>query len=626
MSYTRFPTRFGKYILLDRINSGGMAEVYRAKVTGAERFQRLVAIKCMLPQLNEDVQFTTMFVDEAKLAAQLSHANIVQIYELGRINEQLYIAMELVNGRDLRHVIKRAAAARTPIPSGFAAYVISKAAEGLDFAHRKLGIDGSPMNLVHRDVSPQNILVSYDGEVKVVDFGIAKAEVRDTETRAGVLKGKFAYMAPEQVTGRRIDRRADIFALGAVLFETLTGRKLFKGESDFSILEKVRAAEVPPVSGNVADVPEEVDAILRRALTRDRDGRYPWASDLAEDMSPLLINEKTIFGAKQAKEFIQTLYADDIEFLAQQLREYARITEADCVETSAQRRLEPRISEVFESDFSTIDDLSMEMINDDSDQPSTRLSDRTPHSGWTGAGSDPGKGQADPDATLLFDEPSKNAQQVDPLAETDKQPPLKPQPYEDSRSMRSGVSQPQPVPNVAKPVLVGLVVATIMVLVAVLVVIVVSKLRPGGTVVTPMELPQSSSDEPETLERTTSVVVGSGISGTQSDSSSDEAVPEAVEPPYYTPDKAGHKNKRKKKERPKFGFLSVRATGVKAAKVFVDGKDMGYSPIVYHRLRTGRHRVKIVPDGDGAPKVLDVVVAGSNTRKDPLKLLVEMNK
>ena len=182
-----FPRRFGRYILLDKVNTGGMAEVYRAKVSGTDNFQRIVAIKCMLPSLMEDKEFGTMFVDEARLAAQLNHGNIVQIYELGRHEEQLYIAMELVNGHDLRATTKRARKLGKRLGVGFVAYIVSKAAEALDYAHNKLSLEGTPLLLVHRDVSPQNILVSYDGEVKVVDFGIAKAAHRATETRAGTL-------------------------------------------------------------------------------------------------------------------------------------------------------------------------------------------------------------------------------------------------------------------------------------------------------------------------------------------------------------------------------------------------------------------------------------------------------
>ena len=174
------------------------------------------------------VAFLAQVVDvhDVRVAELRRHANVVQIYELGRMDKQLFIAMELIEGRDLRHLIRRIHASGAKVPVGFAAYVISKAAEGLDFAHRKHGVDGRPLNLVHRDVSPQNILVSYDGEVKVVDFGIAKAEVRDTQTRAGVLKGKFAYMAPEQAQGLPVDHRADIFAVGVILHEALVGQML----------------------------------------------------------------------------------------------------------------------------------------------------------------------------------------------------------------------------------------------------------------------------------------------------------------------------------------------------------------------------------------------------------------
>ncbi|MBC7794680.1 MAG: serine/threonine protein kinase, partial [Clostridia bacterium] len=238
-----FPSQFGRYLLLDRLASGGMAEVYRAR--SATDGNRIIAIKCMLPALADDEEFANMFVDEAKLASQLQHPNIVQIFELGKFREQLYIAMELINGRDLRAVVRKAKKRGKPLDAQFVAYVIARAAEGLDYAHHKTALDGTPLRLVHRDVSPQNILVSYDGQVKVVDFGIAKADMRRTTSRVGILKGKFAYMAPEQVKTGDVDGRTDIFALGAVLYETLAGRKLFFGESDYSILERVTSAVLP---------------------------------------------------------------------------------------------------------------------------------------------------------------------------------------------------------------------------------------------------------------------------------------------------------------------------------------------------------------------------------------------
>lgn len=333
MAFDQYPAKFGKYILLDRLNAGGMAEVFVAKASGVEGFERLVAIKCMLPALVSDSQFTAMFVDEARLAAQVAHANVVQIYELGRQAERLYIAMELVHGRDLRHIIRTAQMANVQLPAAFSAYVISKAAEGLDYAHRRFAKDGKPLGLVHRDVSPQNILVSYDGEVKVVDFGIAKAaaEVRATETQVGVLKGKFAYMAPEQVMGEAIDRRADIFALGSVLFESLSGQRLFTGENDLVVLERVRDAVLPNLRALLPAEAERTLPVLTRALSLLADMRYSYASEMAEALEPMLIEDQSIFGAKRAASVMHGLYQADIEHNAALLRSYADVTLDNCV-------------------------------------------------------------------------------------------------------------------------------------------------------------------------------------------------------------------------------------------------------------------------------------------------------
>ena len=285
----QFPARFGKYIILDRINAGGMAEVFRAKITGAEQFERLIAIKCMLPELLEDDTFTTMFIDEAKLASQLTHANIVQIYELGRLNERLYIAMELVNGRDVRHILRTARANLAPIPLGFAAYVVAKAAEGLDFAHRKAGANGEPLALVHRDVSPQNILVSYDGEVKVVDFGIAKAEARATETQMrACLKGKFAYMAPEQVQRRSHWTVAPIFLPWARFSTRLSpANACLPATTICRSSKKFKDAKLPDFSAHPARGQGRNlgTSLLRKSLARKKpdDALFTFASEMAED-------------------------------------------------------------------------------------------------------------------------------------------------------------------------------------------------------------------------------------------------------------------------------------------------------------------------------------------------------
>ncbi len=237
------PDRFGQYEILERIASGGMAELYRARRSGVEGFQKIVAIKKILPHLADNEGFIAMFADEAKLAAQLNHPNIVHIYDLGKIEAGGYfIAMEHVEGRDLRAILESARELGMPLPVPLAVYVASKVASALDYAHRRRDGDGRDLHIVHRDVSPQNILISYEGDIKLCDFGIAKAASKVSQTESGALKGKIQYMSPEQAWGKPIDRRSDLFSLGTVLYELLTEQKLFPGESDMTVLEKVRAA------------------------------------------------------------------------------------------------------------------------------------------------------------------------------------------------------------------------------------------------------------------------------------------------------------------------------------------------------------------------------------------------
>ena len=256
----RQPIPFGKYLLLDRVNIGGMAEVWRAKTFGAGGFERIVAIKRILPNIAEDEEFITMFIDEAKITVQLNHANIAQIYELANLSNSYFIAMEYVSGKDMRAVFDRCRKRGEPAPIPLTCYSIAQCCEGLDYAHRAKDKGGKDMSIVHRDVSPQNALISYDGEVKVIDFGIAKAAGKATKTQAGILKGKFGYMSPEQIRGLPLDGRSDIFAMGVCLYEMLTGERLFVGDSDFSVLEKVRKVEVLPPSHFNRKIPDAARA------------------------------------------------------------------------------------------------------------------------------------------------------------------------------------------------------------------------------------------------------------------------------------------------------------------------------------------------------------------------------
>ena len=320
----RQPIPFGKYLLLDRIAIGGMAEIFVAKAFGVEGFERILAIKKILPNMVEDGEFTSMFVDEARIAVQLNHANIAQIYELGRHEESLYIALEYVSGRDLRALMDRCRRQSVRLTVPQACYVAGAMLEGLDYAHRKKDAQGRPLGIVHRDVSPQNILVSFEGEVKVVDFGIAKAAIRNQATQAGVLKGKFGYMSPEQVRGQPIDARSDLFAAGVVLYELLTAEKLFTAESDFSTLEKVRNADVPPPRVHNEAIPPELERIVLKALAREPADRYQSASDLHEELSGFaLADGGRPFGRKHMATLVRDLFAEELRREAEALARWA---------------------------------------------------------------------------------------------------------------------------------------------------------------------------------------------------------------------------------------------------------------------------------------------------------------
>ncbi|MEY4511837.1 MAG: hypothetical protein RLZZ450_3959, partial [Pseudomonadota bacterium] len=282
------PIPFGKYYLLDRVNTGGMAEVFRAKAFGVEGFERIVAVKRILPSIAADTDFITMFIDEAKLAVQLNHANIAQIFDLGKVSDNYFIALEYVHGKDLRAVFDMVRKRSLRVPIELACYVMMKICEGLEYAHRKRDSSGRDLELIHRDVSPQNMLISFDGDVKLIDFGIAKAAGKSSHTRTGVLKGKFGYLSPEQVRGEVIDQRSDLFGIGIVLYELLTGERLFVGDSDFSTIEKVRSVEIVPPRELNANIPKSLESTVMRALSRDRDTRFQSALELHDELQTVL--------------------------------------------------------------------------------------------------------------------------------------------------------------------------------------------------------------------------------------------------------------------------------------------------------------------------------------------------
>ncbi len=321
----RRPVPFGKYLLLDRISVGGMAEVFKAKSFGVQGFEKVIAIKRILPSMGQDDEFIKMFIDEAKIAGQLAHANIGQIHELGQIDGSHFIAMEYIWGRDLLQLQNRFKKLKRRLPTTAAAFIVMKICEGLHYAHKKRDVLGSAMEIVHRDCSPQNVVVSYEGEVKLIDFGIARAASRSARTNAGVLKGKFGYMSPEQVRGLPLDRRSDIFSLGIILFETLTGKRLFNGESDFSTLEKVRNAEVDAQLLVEAGVPEQLQRITIKALRRTPDDRYQWCSDMRDDLRNYLQTTSEAYSYRTLGEEMRAAFGPELAREQELMDVYAKI-------------------------------------------------------------------------------------------------------------------------------------------------------------------------------------------------------------------------------------------------------------------------------------------------------------
>ncbi|WP_257458491.1 serine/threonine protein kinase [Archangium lipolyticum] len=300
---------YGNYQLIKRLAMGGMAQIYLARQRGPEGFEKLLVVKRILPHLAENEDFVRMFLDEARIAARLNHPNIVQIFNLGAQDDSFFIAMEYIHGEDLRRVWKRAERSGQLIPVPLVCRVIIEACAGLDYAHKKTDANNKPLGIVHRDISPQNILVTFEGRVKVVDFGIAKAADQATVTRSGVLKGKYSYMSPEQAAGQKLDRRSDIFALGVVLYELLTGTRLFKRPSDMSTLQAVAECKILPPSQVNSRVPAHLDPIVMKALTREPADRYSEAVQLQLALEDWLVAHQLPSSSAHVAAFMQDLYA-----------------------------------------------------------------------------------------------------------------------------------------------------------------------------------------------------------------------------------------------------------------------------------------------------------------------------
>ncbi len=302
---------FGKYFLVRKLAEGGMAEIFLAKQVGVEGFERNVVIKRMLQHLSSVPDFVNMFLDEARLATRLNHPNVVQINDLGNADGCYYICMEYLAGEDFSTVVRTAARRREYVPLNVVMRVIAEAARGLHFAHDFTDAKGNPLNIVHRDVSPSNIFLTYTGQVKVLDFGIARAESRVTQTTAGVVKGKYQYMAPEQARTGIVDRRADVYSLGVSLYEAITNTRPFARDNDLAILNAVLANDYKKPELVRPDLPEEVSRIIVKALAGDVEERYQSALELAQDLEAFLQGHTSGGGNSSLATFMAAFFGPD---------------------------------------------------------------------------------------------------------------------------------------------------------------------------------------------------------------------------------------------------------------------------------------------------------------------------
>jgi serine/threonine protein kinase len=319
------PEVFGKYYLVDKIAVGGMAEIFKAKSFSHAGFEKLLVIKRILAHHSENEEFVAMFIDEAKISAQLQHPNIVHVYDFGQLHTNCYIAMECVDGKDIKRILKKMAERRKLLPVEYAIFIAQQVALGLEHAHTKTNLQGEALDIIHRDMSPANVLVGYSGDIKLADFGIAKAKFSGYDTEVGVLKGKFEYMSPEQARGEPVTQQSDIFSLGIILYEMLTGRRLFKAKSEIATLEKIKALDLKPPSHYNQEANEDIDALVMGALQKQTGDRYATAHAFEQALSQYLHTTFEPQTQRRLSEFLCELFTDERTQERADLEEGSRI-------------------------------------------------------------------------------------------------------------------------------------------------------------------------------------------------------------------------------------------------------------------------------------------------------------
>ena len=310
---SNYDAQFGKYTLVAKLATGGMGEIFLAKLSGMAGFEKLVVIKRLLPHLAEDEHFVTMLLDEARIAARLSHPNVCQVYDLGQVDGVFYIAMEFLEGVPCSELLKRARRDETALEFGLAANILQQSCAGLHHAHSLVDGKGNDIALVHRDVSPSNLFATISGTVKVLDFGVAKSRDARARTVTGALKGKYAYMSPEQVMAFELDRRSDVFSLGIVFFELLTNRRLFWRDSEYKMFQAIAEEPIPDPRDFRPSVPEGLAKVANKALSREVDGRFSSAEEMAKAISEAMTGSGLAMSNAEVASHVRSRFAGPIQ-------------------------------------------------------------------------------------------------------------------------------------------------------------------------------------------------------------------------------------------------------------------------------------------------------------------------
>ena len=346
--------RIGSYHLLKSLGAGGMAEVFLAQTKGIGGFQRLVALKVIHPSHSQDENFVDALIEEAKVAVQLNHAHVAHVYDLNRVNDVYFIVMEFVDGKDLFKLMYEAAEREISLPLGVVLYIAEAVALGLNYCHSKKDHYGRPMNLVHRDISPQNVFISWEGEVKLLDFGIAKVSNRNRQTEAGVIKGKLQYMSPEQLNGEGFDHRSDLFSAGICLYEMLAGEMAYQEEDTLMLLRKIREADVRPLETLRPDLPASIIEVVRRALARIPANRFDSGETFAYEVREVRRKLCPNFRTQEVGSFMRNVFGEQSFYL-----------EDSVVEEYQEQNDTPSISVIFDQPYDGVESSSREEVEVD---------------------------------------------------------------------------------------------------------------------------------------------------------------------------------------------------------------------------------------------------------------------